>query len=88
MPTRAREWICILWPAFFGACLLEILVFAAVDPETLDLFGWGLDLDPISLYSLAFLAFWAITTSTGVITWMFARTPEREPAPGVQLPEA
>jgi hypothetical protein len=74
MPTTLRDWILVLWPAFFAACLLEILVFAAFDPRDADLFGWGLALEPISIYSLAFLAFWAITAATGVVTWSLTRS--------------
>jgi hypothetical protein len=73
MPTNLRDWIIVLWPAFFAACLLEIAVFAAFDPVDADLFGWGLALEPISIYSLAFLSFWAITAATGVVTWSLAR---------------
>jgi hypothetical protein len=81
MPTNLRDWIIVLWPAFFAACLLEIAVFAAFDPADADLFGWGLALEPISIYSLAFLSFWAITAATGVVTWSLARG-----APPVQSP--
>jgi hypothetical protein len=73
MPNNARDWIIVLWPAFFAACGLAILTFAALDPSDVDLFGWGLELDPITTYSLAFLAFWAICGSACLVTWSLAR---------------
>ncbi len=40
------------WPAFLGACLLELLVFAVLDPA--DVHWMGLPLGSTSVYSLAF----------------------------------
>jgi hypothetical protein len=76
MPRNPREWITVLWPAFVSACMLEIVVFAAFDPHQLDLFGWTPELDADAVYSLAFFAFWAITSATGVVTWSLSRTSE------------
>jgi hypothetical protein len=77
MPLNAREWIAVLWPAFIAACMLEIVVFAAFDPQEIGVFGWNLDLEPESVYSVAFFAFWAITSATGVVTWSLSRTSEQ-----------
>ena len=37
------RWISVLWPAFLGACLLEALVFAVVDPQSLQWQGQSLE---------------------------------------------
>ncbi|MCX7229941.1 MAG: hypothetical protein NTW15_13260 [Burkholderiales bacterium] len=77
MPRNAREWIAVLWPAFVSACLLEMVVFAAFDPHDFSLFGWQIDAEePDAVYSLAFFAFWAIATATGVVTWSLSRSSE------------
>jgi hypothetical protein len=59
----------ILWPAFLMAGVLEILVFALVDPTDLHWLGGA----PVAasrqaVYTLAFLAFWAAIAAAGAIT--------------------
>ena len=57
----------IVWPAFLAAGVLEMLVFAFVDPADLH---WGtrlLDASPSGVYTLAFFAFWAVT---GLSSWL------------------
>jgi hypothetical protein len=77
VPRNAREWIAVLWPAFVSACLLEMVVFAAFDPHDFSLFGWQIDAEERdAVYSLAFFAFWAIATATGVVTWSLSRSSE------------
>jgi hypothetical protein len=77
MPANTREWIAVLWPAFVAACLLEIVVFAAFDPHDVNLFGWGIALEPDAVYSIAFFAFWAVTAAAGLVTWSLSRTAEQ-----------
>jgi hypothetical protein len=76
MPSNAREWLAILWPAFVAACMLQIVVFAGFDPHDLSLFGLGLEIERDAVYSIAFFAFWAITTATGWVTWSLFRSSE------------
>jgi hypothetical protein len=52
---RAHVWLLIAWPAFLSACLLELLVFAVVDPVDLR----GIDWPRQAVYSAAFFVFWA-----------------------------
>ena len=30
---RVKFWVLVTWPSFLAACLLEALVFSAVDPS-------------------------------------------------------
>lgn len=56
-----RRFAMIAWPAFLVAGVLEIVVFAFVDPQTLcgpD--GRPLGLSDTAVYSLAFFVFWAL----------------------------
>lgn len=51
----------VLWPAFLAAGVLEIAVFAFVDPAAVHAPDGGpLALSGNALYSLSFLVFWAV----------------------------
>lgn len=68
MGWRMR-WVLVAWPAFLSACVLEMLVFALVDPSSLRWFGGKtLDLGPTTVYSLAFFVFWWVICLAGGIT--------------------
>ena len=59
----------ILWPAFLMAGVLEVLVFAMVDPSELHgLGGAPLDAPRQAVYTLGFLAFWAVIATACSIT--------------------
>ncbi len=62
----------IFWPAFMLAGVLEILVFAMVDPHDLHWFGLSLDLPRQAVYTLGFFAFWTITASSSALTILLA----------------
>lgn len=71
MKRRARRLLTALWPAFFSAAVIELFVFAHVDPQSLhDLSGAPLvgagaegELSAVAVQSLAFLFFWAAVTA-------------------------
>jgi hypothetical protein len=59
----------ILWPAFMLAGVLEVLVFAMVDPGDMRWFGGApIDASRQAIYSLAFFAFWAVIAIAAAIT--------------------
>jgi hypothetical protein len=59
----------ILWPAFMLAGVLEVLVFAMVDPSDMRWFGGApIDASRQAIYSLAFFAFWAVIATAAAIT--------------------
>lgn len=75
----------ILWPAFLAACLLELLVFALVDPHDLLWSGQPLGLSRMGVYSAAFFAFWTISAVASALTVLLGRSPgeiNREPVAG------
>lgn len=73
----ARTWLIVGWPAFLVAGVLEMVVFAMVDPGDLHTFGGGrIDLSPHAVYTLAFLVFWAATAVAGALTLLLARPAE------------
>ena len=58
----------VLWSAFLMAAVLEMVVFALVDPESLRWFGGdALDLTPRAVYSLAFFLFWVVIAVGGAL---------------------
>ena len=58
----------IAWPAFLVAAVLEMVVFALVDPNDLHWFGSPLALSREAVYSLAFFVFWGLTTVSSALT--------------------
>jgi hypothetical protein len=67
------RWISVLWPAFLGACLLEALVFAVVDPHSLQWQGQSLELSRQGVYSLAFFGFWGVAALVGHLALLVAQ---------------
>ena len=56
-----QRWMSALWAAFLSAAVLEMVVFALVDPQSLRWFGGDtLDLSPRAVYTLAFFVFWVV----------------------------
>jgi hypothetical protein len=69
-----RAALQILWPAFLGACLMELLVFVHVDPgDVHTLVGVPLALSRQAVYTLSFFAFWAVIALACALTWLLTR---------------
>ena len=62
----------IVWPAFLVAGLLEMLVFAFVDPQDLTWFGQPLGWSRQAVYTLAFFVFWGVTGISSALTAVLA----------------
>lgn len=65
---QTQRWMWIAWPAFLVACLMEMLVFALVDPHDLQWFGRDLELSKQAIYTLAFFAFWTLAMVSSGLT--------------------
>lgn len=65
----------IMWPAFLVAGLLEMLVFAMVDPQDLQWFGQPVELSRQAVYTLAFFVFWGITMLASGLTTLLSLSP-------------
>ncbi len=65
---QARHWMGIAWPAFLLAAVLEMLVFAMVDPGDLHWFGQPLDWSRQAVYTVAFFVFWGVTMASSALT--------------------
>ena len=74
MSARAQWVMSVLWPSFLAACVLELLVFGMVDPQDMHWFGGGPPpLPRLSVYTMAFFAFWGICGVAASITAALAR---------------
>ena len=63
----------ILWPAFMAAGVLEMLVFAVIDPADLRWFGGA----PIAwsaqaVYTVTFMIFWAVISTASAVSALLA----------------
>lgn len=86
-----QRWMSIAWPAFLVAAVLEMIVFAMVDPGDLHWFGGGpLDLSRQAIYTLAFFVFWGVTMASSALTTLLAMSPfevNRCPVPEAEQPQ-
>ena len=76
-PISAVRWaLSIVWPSFLMAGVLEVLVFAMIDPADLRWFGGpNLNLSNTAVYSLAFFVFWLLISLAGALTALLINTP-------------
>lgn len=65
----------IAWPAFLMAGVMEMLVFAFVDPEALQWFDRPVSLSREGVYTVAFFAFWLVITVSGALTTLLSFSP-------------
>lgn len=85
----AKRLMWIAWPAFLVAGLLEMLVFALVDPADLHWYGHPLAVSRQGVYTLAFFAFWALTMASSALTTLLSMSPfevNRCPVPPGERP--
>ena len=58
----------IAWPAFLIAGVIEMLLFAVLDPQNLQWFGQPLQLSREAIYTLAFFVIWVLTMISSALT--------------------
>ncbi|WP_297401917.1 hypothetical protein [Hydrogenophaga sp.] len=64
----ARDWMAIAWPAFLLAAVLEMVVFALVDPGDLHWAGQPLAWSRQAVYTVSFFAFWGVTLASSALS--------------------
>lgn len=72
---KMQKLMWIAWPAFLVAGLLEMLVFAMVDPQELQWFGQPIELSRQGVYTIAFFVFWAIAMVSSGLTTLLSMSP-------------
>ncbi|MEO8120742.1 MAG: hypothetical protein ABI606_15660 [Rhodoferax sp.] len=88
MLSQRMMWIA--WPAFLVACVLEMVVFALIDPQDLHWFGQPVELSRQGVYTVAFFVFWGITMVSSALTTLLAMSPfevNRCPLPADDRPD-
>ena len=70
-----QRWMWILWPAFLMAGVLEVLVFAFIDPHDLHWMGEPIDWSRQAVYTVSFFAFWGITSASSALTTLLSMSP-------------
>ncbi len=71
----AQRMMWIAWPAFLIAGVLEMLVFAMVDPNDLHWFGRPVEWSRQAIYTVAFFVFWALTMASSALITLFSLSP-------------
>ena len=71
----AQRLMWIAWPAFLVAGVLEMLVFALVDPQDIQWFGQPLEWSNQAIYTLSFFAFWSCTFASSALTTLLSISP-------------
>jgi hypothetical protein len=88
----AQRLMWIAWPAFLTAAVLEMGVFAMVDPHDLHWFGTPLDeeFSRKTIYTVSFFVFWLVTMASSALTTLLSMSPfevNRCPLPADGRPE-
>lgn len=85
----AQRLMWIAWPAFLVAAVLEMVVFAFVDPSHLHWFGSPLALSREAVYTMTFFLFWGATMVSSALTTLLSMSPfevNRCPVPDSERP--
>ncbi|MBK8665287.1 MAG: hypothetical protein IPN21_05060 [Burkholderiales bacterium] len=76
----------IAWPAFLVAAVLEMMVFAVLDPESLTLFGETVGWSRAAVYTVTFFIFWFMMMISSALTSVLSMSPfelnRRQPQAG------
>lgn len=73
MFSQRMMWIA--WPAFLVAGVIEMLVFAMVDPHDIRWFGSPVEASRDAVYTLSFLGFWILTMAFSALTTLLSMSP-------------
>lgn len=79
----------IAWPAFLVAAVLEMLIFAFIDPSELHWSGATLGWSREAVYTVTFFVLWAFTLASSALTTLLSVSPfevNRCPVPNDQRP--
>ena len=73
MPGRTL--MSIAWPGFLAACVLQLVVFAMVDPHDLHWAGEHLPWSRQAVYAAGFLLFWVSAMVSSYLTALLLGPP-------------
>lgn len=87
-PSRiARFAMAVAWSSFLCAGVMELLVFAVVDPGDLRWFGAApVELSSQAIYTLSFLIFWGVIALSSSLALLLVNLPADEVKPARRAP--
>jgi hypothetical protein len=71
-PQWSQRLMAIAWPGFLVACLLEVLVFALVDPQDVRWLGQQISSSRETVYTLTFFVFWLMAMLSSALTYLLS----------------
>jgi len=80
----------IVWPSFLMAAILELAVFALVDPQDLHWMNSPIEISRYTAYTVGFFLFWVGTAASGALTTLLSMSPfevNRCPKPSCERPD-
>lgn len=81
-----RRWMWIAWPAFLAAGVMEMLVFAVVDPLEMQWLSVYIEVSRLGVCTVAFFVFWAIIMMASAMTSLLALSPQELNDPQARVP--
>ncbi|SDL92296.1 hypothetical protein SAMN05428957_101120 [Oryzisolibacter propanilivorax] len=72
---RMQRMMWIAWPAFLMAGVLEMVVFAFIDPDALHWFDEPLPLSRQGVYTVSFFVFWLVIMASSAVTTLLSLSP-------------
>ncbi len=87
-PSRvARFAMAVAWSSFLCAGVLELLVFAVVDPGELRWFGAApIELSAQAVYTISFLIFWGVIALSASLALLLVSLPADDAKPARRAP--
>jgi hypothetical protein len=74
--AMAQRLMWVAWPSFLMAGVIEMLVFALVDPQDLHWFGHQLEFSRQGVYTASFFVFWLVISVSSALTSLLAISPK------------
>ena len=65
---KLRLFIWVLWPSFLIAAIAEAVIFTAIHPEQILLFGEPLSISNEGIYTLGFFVIWGFCAASSTLT--------------------
>ncbi len=73
---RFSAWMLVVWPAFLMACMIELVLFALLDPgllvELLQERAGAISWSRTTVYSLSFIGLWAAFMLSNTLTLLLS----------------
>lgn len=72
--SRRELAMWVAWPAFLVAAVLEMMVFAVLDPQTMMLMGEPIEWSRTTVYAITFFIFWGMLMISNALALLLTRS--------------